>query len=260
MKRTVHPWEDDMATSHITNQIADLSFSGQHIVAQAVEDARWFHVRDRSIVVNVGMTAAPIVGHPTKVIRPLNSTILQDAVIESAERLVCLSVAQLRNVGRIIFEPGWALYWDVLVKELGLAGAAATGYQKQTPLWRSSQDTIGTVSFDPHYITGQRVTPISLANFVIRVNLWFAPEHTDCAIHNRHDFIEVHTQVYGMGRMQKFRESDITTLYQDIVMGPGYTTPDPFCWVTDDSTYHYPWHQYYSDTDCIWLAVEYHPA
>jgi hypothetical protein len=60
--------------------------------------------------------------------------------------------------------------------------------------------------------------------------------------------------------MQKFRENDITTLYQDIVMGPGYTTPDPFCCVTDGSTFHYPWHQYYSDTDCIWLAVEYHPA
>jgi hypothetical protein len=21
----------------------------------------------------------------------------------------------------------------------------------------------------------------------------------------------------------------------------------------------YPWHQYYADTDCIWLAIEYHP-
>jgi hypothetical protein len=92
------------------------------------------------------------------------------------------------------------------------------------------------------------------------VNLWFSLEGTDCALHNQHDFIEVHTQVHGTGRMQKFRAHEPRTLYEDILMSPGFTTPDPFCEVTGDGQFAYPWHQYYSDSDCIWLAIEYHRA
>jgi hypothetical protein len=43
-------------------------------------------------------------------------------------------------------------------------------------------------------------------------------------------------------------------------MSPGYSTPVPFCDVVAPGRYVYPWHQYYADTDCIWMAVEYHPA
>ncbi|MDX3376575.1 hypothetical protein PV390_19455 [Streptomyces sp. ME02-6991-2A] len=25
-----------------------------------------------------------------------------------------------------------------------------------------------------------------------------------------------------------------------------------------DGSFQYPWHQYRADTDCVWLAVEYH--
>ncbi len=102
---------------------------------------------------------------------------------------------------------------------------------KETQLWRSPKERIGSVSF----------------------NLWFAAAGTDCGIHNEHDFLEVHTQVWGTGHMQKFHEKDAATLYQDIVMTPGFTHA-PFC----DAALRYPWHRYLADTDCIWLAVEYH--
>ena len=60
--------------------------------------------------------------------------------------------------------------------------------------------------------------------------------------------------------MQKFNAQDHATLYHDEMMSPGYTTSVPFCRVTDPHTFVYPWHQYYADTDCIWMAVEYHPV
>jgi hypothetical protein len=41
-------------------------------------------------------------------------------------------------------------------------------------------------------------------------------------------------------------------------MGPGYTTPDPFCGTAPDGTFDYPWHQYRAESDCVWLAIEYH--
>jgi hypothetical protein len=64
--------------------------------------------------------------------------------------------------------------------------------------------------------------------------------------------------VHGLGRIQKFTAQDHGTLYEDLRMSPGYTTPDPFCDIAPDGSYRYPWHQYYADTDCVWLAVEYH--
>ncbi len=82
-------------------------------------------------------------------------------------------------------------------------------------------------------------------------NLWFADAGTECGLHNEHPFREVHTQVLGIGRMQKFHRNDRTSIYQ-VFMSPGYTH-EPFCF--DDGTY--PWHQYYADSDCVWLAAEF---
>ena len=90
--------------------------------------------------------------------------------------------------------------------------------------------------------------------------MWVAPSQTHCFIHNKHDFIEIHSQIFGHGRMQKFKAQDYATLYEEIPMSPGYTTPLPFCHIKDNRTFVYPWHQYYTETDCIWLAIEYHPA
>ena len=102
---------------------------------------------------------------------------------------------------------------------------------KHTNLWRSTKEQIGSIG----------------------LNLWFAAEGTDCGMHNEHDFLEVHTQIWGTGHMQKFAKKDPVTLYQDIFMTPGFTHA-PFC--TEDE-FVYPWHRYFADTDCLWLAVEY---
>jgi hypothetical protein len=86
----------------------------------------------------------------------------------------------------------------------------------------------------------------------VEFNLWFAGKNTNCGLH-KHEvgFREVHTQVFGIGRMQKFHKNDFSSIYQDVFMSPGYTH-EPFY----DAAGRYPWHQYRADTDCIWLAAE----
>ena len=59
--------------------------------------------------------------------------------------------------------------------------------------------------------------------------------------------------------MQKFRSNDFKSIYEDVLMAPGFTH-NPFAGVKDNGDIFYGWHQYYSDTDCIWMAIEYHPA
>lgn len=93
----------------------------------------------------------------------------------------------------------------------------------------------------------------------MKLNLWYTPEETDCGIHKLHDFLEVHTQILGTGYMQKFRENNPETLYENVPMPPGFTH-DPFFVTEGDRGFRYPWHRYYAETDCIWMAVELHPS
>jgi hypothetical protein len=47
--------------------------------------------------------------------------------------------------------------------------------------------------------------------------------------------------------MQKFADETIEILYEYVILGEG-------------RKFEYPWHQYYSDTDCIWMGTALHPA
>ena len=83
-------------------------------------------------------------------------------------------------------------------------------FPKNVPLWKSPQHELGTVAFDPYLVTGLSdhvETPRNISEYRVKVNLWFSPAKTNCAIHNSHttpEILEVHTQIYGIGRMQKF--------------------------------------------------------
>ncbi|WP_405941317.1 hypothetical protein [Streptomyces sp. NBC_00207] len=229
-----------------------LNFSTPYLRADLVRDAVDYTVEGRTIVVNPGVTPVTIVEEFRKTIPPLSSTVLADTRIERAEALLLLRpAADDADISGIVEQPGWSHLADLL---------APGEFSHETPLYRSPQDDINTVLFDPAHVLGERETVLDQREFNVRANLWFAPAGTDCFIHNQHDFIEVHTQVQGLGRMQRFRSEDQASLYQDVLMSPGYTTPDPFCATGPQCTYHYPRHQYRADTDCIWLAIEYHPV
>jgi len=242
------------------NAIKQLNFSGAHIEAQLVESVKDYPIQDRTIVINPNIENVYVAEPPRKPIPPFSSTILKDTHIEQATSLILLRVKDETNIGNIILEPGWELYGDIVKKTAGKNKGQGQPFPLNTPLWRSPQDDAGFITFDPSYVLDMSGSPRIQERFQIKVNLWFAPNHTNCFIHNQHSFIEVHTQVYGQGRMQKFKAQDYQTLYEDQLMSPGYTTPVPFCRVGPDGSFVYPWHQYYSDSDCIWLAIEYHPS
>lgn len=221
-----------------------LVFSGPRVRADLVERVKNLAVRGRTIVVNLDVTPAYLVEEPRRPIPALSATTVVDTQIESAAALVLLTVDPDQDVPTIIDEPGWFPF----------GSASDSG---RAPLWRSPSDDGGLVTFDPATVLGEE-SPHGLRTFRIELKLWYAPAGTDCGLHNRHEFIETHAQVSGTGRMQKFRADDFATLYEDVVMGPGYATPTPFCGLGAGPSFVYPWHQYHADTHCVWLAVEYH--
>ncbi len=170
------------------------------------------------------------------------------------------------------------------------------------PLWMSkrAEMTSLNLSFDPWEAANQ-ATPSGkgAVNFDINSNLWWLPAMSDAAVHHCHykDFIEVHTQLLGAGRMQKFDDIETRDLqctgdeiyplgthspppaagyygvpgthqldrafgqgmYEEYRLAPADTNV-PFPYVDDDMNFIYPWHQYYADTDCLWVVWELIPS
>lgn len=244
-----------------TNTVKKLNFSGFHIEAIAVDNVQGYSIgKNPTIVINPQMEDAHIGELLQKnVIPPFSSTTLKNTTIAEAKSLILLEIKDTTNLGNIIFEDGWNLLGDI-IGEQPREVTDEKPFPKNTPLWISPQDDIGIVEVDPYWMTRQTTKGNRNETFLVKVNLWFAPAKTNCAIHNKHDFIEIHTQVVGIGRMQKFKQQTYDSLYEDLIMAPGYTTYVPFCEVEGPGKYVYPWHQYYSDNDCIWMAIEYHPV
>jgi hypothetical protein len=228
------------------NQRRSLSFSNDWIEGVLVMSVHDLLVED-AIVVNLSSSAlGHRCGSDQGTIPPWKSVILRRCTLEHGDAVALLHIRQRMNVG------GVALGWDWY-------GRRYPQFPRGTPLYISSQDDIGDVELDPvtTFACGTGVSP-SPRRYRLKLNLWYTPEETDCGIHTGHRFLEVHTQVLGTGRMQKFRENNADTLYQDVVMPPGFTH-DPFFTVANDRSFHYPWHRYYADTDSIWMAIELHP-
>lgn len=225
-----------------------LELGGRLVEAVHVQHAKDFPVRGRTIVVNLHPTLAQLGPPPRGFLPALSSTILVDTTVEQAESLLLVRVPNESGIARITDEAGWSTFGALLPPD------AASDFPRDTPLWRGPQFELGTVDFDPAAMLGEPATDVR--GFQVKVNLWFAPAETDCVIHNRHDFLEIHTQICGFGRMQKFSANEHRSLYEDVLMRQG-NTHQPFC-VTAREGFAYPWHQYRSDSDCVWLAVEYH--
>lgn len=168
------------------------------------------------------------------------------------------------------------------------------------PLWMSSRAEITNLglSFDPWQASNQQ-TPAgkSAVEFDIHSNLWWLPALSDAAVHHCHyaNFMEVHTQLFGLGRMQKFTDSVVRNdcpdpaafdmpvrmpvpgtgyygvpgthsadfgfpaMYEEYRLAPSDTNV-PFAHVDNDGNFIYPWHQYYADTDCLWVVWEMVPT
>ena len=231
------------------NKVKLLNFSGAYIDAKYIENIENYPIQNRTIVINPQASDAYLSEVPASVIPAFSSTILNDTIIQKAESLLLLEVVETNNIAKLIFEQNWDLLGNLI-----------DGFPKDVPLWRSPQDEAGIVELDPYSMTRQSSTPQQKERFSVKVNLWFAPSNSDWGIHNQHDFIEIHTQIFGQGRMQKFQVKAFNSLYEDMLMSPGYTTFVPFCQVQENQKYLYPWHQYYADTDCIWLVIEFHPT
>jgi len=202
---------------------------------------------DNAIVVNLSTRMVKYEAGPYRgSIAPFQSKSLRDCVVIEAEQLLICKPQERENLGGLARE--WMWYGD-----------KDSNFERRTPLYISPQEEIGEVEFNPGEIFGLAEPDTKgLQRFHLRLNLWYAPASTDCGIHREHTFLEIHTQLIGTGRMQKFRENRSDTMFEDLIVPTGATHP-PFFDLKSDNAFEYPWHRYFSDSDCVWMAIEFHP-
>lgn len=201
-----------------------LNFSEPFLTIEHVAFAENYKIPNKSIIINIDLD--PLVLDDLE-LAPFKSAVCANTTIVKVHSMIIASIANEGYIGpnprvdRGIITNTWQHVYNIYnIPQL-----------QDTPLWRSEKERIGN----------------------LELNLWYAPAGTHCGIHNKHDFLEIHTQIFGIGRMQKFHVQHYNSLYQEVFMSPGFSH-DPFY----NQHGQYPWHQYFADTDCIWMAIEMH--
>ncbi len=201
-----------------------LNFSEPFLSAEHITYAENFKIQQKSILINIDLD--PLIVDDLE-IAPFKSAVCANTTIQKVHNMIVMNIAGDDFIGpnsgvdRDIITNTWQHVYNIY----------SVPHLQNTMLWRSEKEHIGN----------------------LELNLWYAPAGTDCGIHNKHDFLEIHTQLYGIGRLQKFHVQHNNSLYQEVFMSPGFTH-DPFY----NQHGQYPWHQYYADTDCLWMAIEMH--
>jgi hypothetical protein len=199
-----------------------LGFSEPFVKVDFTAGSVDFKIKGPEIIVNIGDEKLLIGDKP---LQPRTSSIYSSVNASGSLKLIRIIL------DNDLFSGNYFPYKQAIkVKWTSLFDLTRNPEFKNVSLWRSVKESISGINF----------------------NLWFCEAGTDCGIHREHDFRELHSQIFGIGKLQKFHKQDHDTLYQDVFMCPGYTH-EPFY----DDRCLYPWHQYRAETDCLWLAIEF---
>ena len=181
-------------------------------------------VGSKSIVVNLSPEPLRIQGQALGFFR---SVVVTNTSMREARR--CLLVEDFECYGNVqrLFErikAKWVLAYEATHEER----------HKGVALWRSPKVRLGNVDVNMCYAD---TVPLKVG------------------LHRLHwggkTFKEVHTQIVGYGKMQQCREQDVETLYLEEALAPGATHMPMY-----DERGNYPWHQYETITQAVFMPIE----
>jgi len=189
-----------------------------------------YQIHEQSILINLAERSGKCLLIKGVELPPLKATILADTYVENIEHAFVIKNYLQCNISDVATIQKIKKTWRSLYDCSGLER------HKGLPYYKS-----------PKFKTGEGRDHLEL-NFCF-VAEPFAPSGT----HRDHDrdFDEVHLQVQGFGKMQKFDENDISTYWGESIMAPGVIHDRMY-----DAEGRYPWHQYQSVTPCVYVPIE----
>jgi hypothetical protein len=201
--------------------IKSLQFPEPFYTIKVIHEEKQYKIDKKSIVINLGNKDIPVKDKP---LGYLKSTIVKNVILNDIQRALVIEDYEKNSSNPEFFneiKKRWRLMFDISKQER----------HKGIRLWRSPKEKVDNID----------------------LNLCYISANVDTGPHKGHssNFMEVHTQLLGYGKMQKLEENDINTMYQEVILAPGYTH-EPF--FNEDNVY--PWHQYHSISDAIYMPIE----
>ena len=198
--------------------IITLQFSEPFYTIKFIDNEKQYKIDDTSVAINLGASSVVVKDRP---LAYLKSAIVRNVVINDIQRALVIEGYEKKGADTELFskiQKQWPLMYDITQEERF----------KGVPARRSPKEKVEN----------------------IELCLFFVAARTDVGLHKQHNHLEVHTQLLGYGKMQKFEEKNYDTLYQEEILAPG-NTHEPF--YNEENVY--PWHQYQSISDAIYLYV-----
>ena len=210
--------------------IKQLDFAEPFFSVDYIENEDEYWVEKNSIIINLAERSQIIMYIEGIPIMPLKGTIAKGVFVKNIGQALVVKDYERCDLNDIQTIQAIKRTWKSLYECSGLER------HKGIPYYKS-----------PKFKIGEGKNHIEV-NFCF-VSEPFAPS----GLHQSHerDFDEVHAQIRGFGKMQKFKENDLTTYYGEYIMAPGIVH-DKFY----DETGYYPWHQYQSITPCVYCPIE----
>lgn len=206
--------------------ITVLDFAEPFFPVDYLVDEQRYYVSDKCIVFNLSETPILINGRKLSFFQ---STVAVNTEIQECKRVLVIKKFDLYDTEELFDRVRniWPRAYDVTGAER----------HKGIKLWRSPKIQIGNVAINMCYAGS---VPLNVG---LHREHWGGPP-----------IKEVHVQIVGTGRMQQFTENDISTLYREDPIAPGGAHPPMY-----DDNIEYPWHQYETNTESIFMAVEFTP-
>ena len=204
--------------------IKKLDFCAPFFKATLIENESQYTVSQNSILLN--LSDNPVKAN-TQSIAFYESKIVNNIELNNIDRIVLIEGFDAYPNEAKLFEEikqTWALAYDARGEER----------LKGVPFWMSPKDTLGNIKFSMY--------------FAGRVPLQVGLHQTHVGFNN---LKEIHTQIVGFGKMQQCFEKDINTLYLEDTLAPGASHKPMY-----DENGRYPWHQYETITQGVFMAIE----
>ena len=204
--------------------VTKLDFASPFFDVEYVENEKEYFITEKSLLFNFSVNEGENISIKRVPLFPLNGTVVQNVAAEGIKQALIV-----KNYDK---EAGDPEFWR-RIKNTWPTLFQVSGFERHRgiPYYKSPQVTVG----------GRRI------------NFCYAEPMSPSGKHQTHvpDFDEVHAQILGFGKMQKFTENSDETFFQEVIMAPGIVH-DRFY----DDKGEYPWHQYHSITDCVYMPIE----